>query len=71
MIPIFAGVVLIGGFVAWEIRTSVRNPLYRWRVMHDRRTMLLTLLITFVSGANFFSVLMLWPGEAYNVYGHE
>lgn len=29
------------------------------------------IIITFISGANFFSVLLLWPGQAYNVYGHE
>lgn len=29
------------------------------------------MLITFISGANFFSVLMLWPSQAYNVYGHD
>lgn len=34
-------------------------------------TLWLTLIITFISGANFFSVLMIWPSEAYNVYGHE
>lgn len=29
------------------------------------------MLIAFISGANFFSVLMLWPTQAYNVYGHD
>ena len=31
----------------------------------------LTLLITFISGANFFSVIMFWPSQAFNVYGHN
>jgi hypothetical protein len=35
------------------------------------RTLILTLVITFISGANFFSVLMIWPSQAWNVYGHE
>jgi hypothetical protein len=34
-------------------------------------TLALTMLISFISGANFFSVLLLWPPETYNVYGHE
>ena len=30
-----------------------------------------TLIITFISGANFFSILMFWPTQAFNVYGHD
>lgn len=33
--------------------------------------MALTLVITFISGANFFSVIMFWPTQAFNVYGHD
>lgn len=33
------------------------------------RTMTVTLLITFLSGANFVNVLLFWPTEIYNVYG--
>jgi len=29
------------------------------------------MVITFISGANFFAIIMIWPGQAYNVYGHE
>jgi hypothetical protein len=29
------------------------------------------LIITFISGANFFSVLLFWPTQAFNVYGHD
>jgi hypothetical protein len=31
----------------------------------------LTLVITAVSGANFFSVLMFWPTQAFNTYDHN
>ena len=41
------------------------------RLQQDPRVLSLTLLITWISGANFFSVLMFWPTEAYNVYGHN
>ena len=41
------------------------------RLKKDPRILLLTLIITFISGANFFSVLLFWPTQAYNVYGHD
>jgi len=31
----------------------------------------MTLIITFISGTNFFAVLMFWPVQAFNVYGHN
>jgi hypothetical protein len=34
----------------------------------DPRILGLTLIITAVSGANFFSVLMFWPTQAFNTY---
>lgn len=33
--------------------------------------MILVLLISFFSGANFFAVLLFWPTEVYNLYGNE
>jgi hypothetical protein len=30
----------------------------------------MTVIITFVSGAHFFSVVMCWPTQAFNVYGY-
>ncbi len=41
------------------------------RLKKDPRIMALTLVITFISGANFFSVLLFWPTQAFNVYGHD
>lgn len=41
------------------------------RLKQDPRILSLTLLITFISGANFFSLLMFWPTQAFNVYGHD
>lgn len=41
------------------------------RLRKDPRTFALTLIITFISGANFFSVLLFWPTQAFNVYGHD
>ena len=41
------------------------------RLKQAPRIFFLTLIITFISGANFFSVLLFWPTQAYNVYGHD
>ncbi len=41
------------------------------RLGKDPRILTLTLVITFISGANFFSVLLFWPTQAFNVYGHD
>lgn len=41
------------------------------RLRQEPRILALTLVITFISGANFFSILMFWPTQAYNVYGHD
>jgi len=41
------------------------------RLKREPRILILTLIITFISGANFFSVLLFWPTQAFNVYGHD
>jgi hypothetical protein len=41
------------------------------RINQVSKTLTLTLVITAISGANFFSILMFWPTQAFNVYGHD
>ena len=41
------------------------------RLKQAPRTLALTLVITFISGANFFSIVMFWPTQAFNVYGQD
>lgn len=41
------------------------------RLQQVPRVLALTLVITFISGANFFAVLLFWPTESFNVYGHD
>jgi hypothetical protein len=41
------------------------------RLRKDPNILALTLIITFISGANFFSVILFWPTQAFNVYGHD
>ena len=47
------------------------DPMFPGRIKQNPRILLLTLLITFISGASFFSTLMFWPTQAFNVYGHD
>jgi Fungal trichothecene efflux pump (TRI12) len=64
------GAILLISFVFWEIY-GAKFPMFPAGLLENPRVMLLTLIITFISGANFFSILMFWPTQAYNVYGHE
>jgi hypothetical protein len=57
-------------FFIWEAY-GAKYPMFPRRLQQDPRVLSLTLLITWISGANFFSVLMFWPTEAYNVYDHD
>ena len=41
------------------------------RLKQEPRILALTLVITFIFGANFCSVIMFWPTQAFNVYGHD
>ncbi|KAK3363611.1 fungal trichothecene efflux pump [Lasiosphaeria hispida] len=68
--PLIIGILFIVFFVIWEFWIT-ENPMLPRRLGKAPRTLILTIIITTISGANFFAVLMLWPGEAYNVYGHN
>ncbi|KAK4125039.1 MFS general substrate transporter [Parathielavia appendiculata] len=70
LVPLILGVLLMASFVVWQ-RCGTANPMVPRHLTKAPRTLALTMLITFISGANFFSVLLLWPPEAYNVYGHD
>jgi len=68
--PLVVGALLLVLFGLWEALWAP-NPMLPRRLGKAPRTLILTLVITFISGANFFSVLMIWPSQAWNVYGHE
>ncbi|PGH14634.1 hypothetical protein AJ79_02969 [Helicocarpus griseus UAMH5409] len=67
---LIVGFVTLVAFVLWEIY-GAKYPIFPRRLKQEPRTLVLTLVITFISGANFFSVLMFWPTQAFNVYGHD
>ena len=68
--PLLIGAALLIAFVVWE-SWFAKYPLFPGRIKKDPRILVLTLIITFISGANFFSVLLFWPTQAFNVYGHD
>jgi MFS family permease len=68
--PLILGFVMLVAFGFWEVY-GAKYPIFPTRLKQEPRTLGLTLVITFISGANFFSVLMFWPTESFNVYGHD
>ncbi|KAF1348687.1 major facilitator superfamily domain-containing protein [Delphinella strobiligena] len=68
--PLILGAVFLVAFVIWEARFA-KYPMFPKRLRQAPRILALTLIITFISGANFFSILMFWPTQAFNVYGHD
>ncbi|KAF2753288.1 MFS general substrate transporter [Pseudovirgaria hyperparasitica] len=70
LVPLLIGAGLLAAFVVWE-GWFASYPIYSKRLHREPRILLLTLVITFISGANFFSLVMFWPAQAFNVYGHD
>lgn len=68
--PLLLGCALIAGFCFWEVY-GAKYPMFPSRLKQAPRILILTLIITFISGANFFSIIMFWPTQAFNVYGHD
>ena len=71
LVPLILGFVLLFiAFPIWEVKVA-KFPMFPSRLKQEPRILALTLVITFISGANFFSVIMFWPTQAFNVYGHD
>ncbi|GAB7346704.1 hypothetical protein MBLNU459_g1822t1 [Dothideomycetes sp. NU459] len=70
LVPLILGIVLLIAFVVWEARFA-KYPMFPKRLRQAPRILALTLVITFISGANFFSILMFWPTQSFNMYGHD
>ena len=68
--PLLLGAAFLIGFGFWEV-FGAKFPMFPSRLKQEPRILALTLVITFISGANFFSVIMFWPTQAFNVYGHD
>lgn len=70
LVPLLLGAFLIIAFLIWEMK-GAKYPMFPARLKQNPRILALTLVITFISGANFFAVLLFWPTQSFNVYGHD
>ena len=70
LVPFFVGFFLLVLFVIWEAKFA-KYPIFPARLKQNLRVLALTLIITFIAGANFISVLLFWPTQAFNVYGQD
>ena len=70
LVPLLLGAAFLVAFAIWEIK-GAKFPMFPSRLKQEPRILALTLVITAISGANFFSVIMFWPTQAFNVYGHD
>lgn len=68
--PMLIGLALFVAFCIYEWKFAP-YPMFPRAIAKEPRILLLTLVITFVSGSNFFSVLLFWPTQSYNSYGHD
>jgi hypothetical protein len=68
--PLIIGALLIIFFFIWEGKFA-KWPIFPKRLGQAPSILIWTLVITFISGANFFSIIMFWPTQAFNVYGHD
>jgi len=67
-VPLIIGIVMIAAFFVWEFyapHPMVPRALFK----KAKKTMIVILLITWLSGGNFFVLLLFWPTQIYNVYG--
>ncbi|KAJ4305792.1 hypothetical protein N0V90_001324 [Kalmusia sp. IMI 367209] len=70
VVPLVLGLVLIIAFFIWEFYAPypmVPRALFK----KAKKTMVIILLITWLSGGNYFVLLLFWPTEVYNVYGDD
>lgn len=71
LVPFILGVVLIIAFFVWEMKFAKFPMCPKGLFRKDKRSMIVIFLITFLSGANFFVLLLFWPTQVYNMYGND
>jgi MFS family permease len=59
LVPLL-GAFFLASFCVWEVY-GAKYPMFPSRLNQEPKILVLTLMITFISGANFFSVIMFWP----------
>ena len=67
--PFILGIALLAAFFVWEMRFA-KYPMAPAKLFSlEKRTLIIVLLVIFISGGNYFVLLMMWPSQVYNVYG--
>ncbi|KNG48914.1 trichothecene efflux pump [Stemphylium lycopersici] len=70
VVPLVIGLIFIIAFFIWEF--YAKHPMVpRALFSKAKQTMIVILLITFLSGGNYFVLLLFWPTQIYNVYGDD
>lgn len=69
VIPMALGVFFMLFWVIWEV-FLVKHPMFPRRLGSNPRVLTIILIITFVSGANFFAVLLFWPSQWFVTYAN-
>ncbi|EGP92449.1 putative major facilitator superfamily transporter [Zymoseptoria tritici IPO323] len=69
LVPLILGIIQLIGFVVWQ--SYAPYPMFPRRLRQEVSLLTFRSVITAISGANFFSILMFWPTQAFNVYGHD
>ena len=68
MVPLVLGIVLIIAFFVWEVYAPY--PMVPRALFHKaKQTMIVILLITFLSGGNYFFMLLNWRTQINKVNG--
>ncbi|EEA26937.1 hypothetical protein TMatcc_004782 [Talaromyces marneffei ATCC 18224] len=70
LVPLILGFFILVAFGFWEVY-GARYPMIPSKIIQEPRTLGLTLLITWISGANFISVILFWPTQSFNQFGHD
>lgn len=61
---------MVVAFCFWEMY-GTKHPMFPGRLKQEPLILFITLVITFISGANYFSIIVFWPTQSFNVYGQD
>ena len=65
------GVSVSGQHLNQSAKLSAQNPMLPPRLRQSPRILLITFCVTFVAGAQFTAILLLFPTQSYNQYGQD
>jgi hypothetical protein len=69
-VPLILGILFMAAFVGWQFRAE--HPMVpRGMFSKAKRTMIVILLLVFLSGGTFFAMILIYPSQIYNVYGKQ